>query len=211
MYLPKRSALVHKTEYETFQIQNLIGDIRPLPFRYDELSPISDPYDSTKDFIGYVDLMQGVVIVDAATLIDEYNRGQNAVGESPSSDDISNEGGLQRSARNSSLEVVLSDNLGGDGSRTLEHSIEDQKTREMGFRKTMHQLAYEKKNNGCPLPKDSERPISGFAIKQGELAFNSTTFNAFKDEFHTSGRDMGDVERTELLVLLDKLKREEHV
>lgn len=77
-------------------------------------------------------------------------------------------------------------------------------------KKTMHQLAYEKKT-GLPLPSDENRPISGFGIKQGKLQMNSTTFNAYHDQFHSQGRTVGEVEKLKLTALVEKLNKKHGV
>lgn len=193
-------ALVVKESDQNFHLRGQDGRRKDLPPNIYELAAKSDPYDSRKDFIGYVDVVIGVVLVDANSLIDEYNRHRQAAGETHSGhklDDV---------IENKSLNSLQSSTY-ISGSRVAS----PQKNCKMHYCKckTMHELAYEKKNEGRPLPDDNLRPISGFGIKQGKLVFNSSTFNGFEDDFHTDERDMGPVERLELQALIDRLNHQD--
>lgn len=186
-------ALVVKEGDRQFRLGAHGGPQRHLQANLFELSPLSDPYDLHKDFIGYVDPTVGVVLVDACTLKEQYSEDHESsdVTTPPSGGRSSFDGGTDRPGSRPASPIGVSRH---------QNKIKA---------KTMHELAYEKKNGGRPLPEDESRPISGFAIKKGKLMFNSSTFNAFIDEFHTEERGMGDVERHELTVLVDKLNFEE--
>ena len=181
------AANVKQDKFNNLQLEGHDGTIIYLPKDlYDHLAPESDAFSSTKDFIGFVDKEMGVVIVDASTIIDEFNR----CNEPQTPDNLAPElPGLVRSSSTNSL-----------------HKQEASSRKE--DKKTMHQLAYERVT-GRSLPSDDTRPISGFGIKNGNLLYNSNTFNAFCDNYHTSGREMSLVEMYKLDSLINKLKSEE--
>ena len=58
-------------------------------------------------------------------------------------------------------------------------------------RVTMHQLAWEHKNSGKPYPEGPNRPVLGGACRDGQLIFNSGTYNTLSPNL--DGRSRSDV------------------
>lgn len=183
--LPAESLRLATGSENDLCILNTEGSRRSLPSDiYDKLANISDTFDSKKDFIGYVDPVLGIVLVDTESLVTDEN-------SSPS------HAALSEFTNNDKTPVNGEDlrNLFGSAI-PIEH-------------KTMHELAYEKKNNGKSLPANESRPISGFSVRQGVVHFNSSTFNSFNDPFHTNERKMGELEEEKIRSLIETLKKSE--
>lgn len=225
--LPSKAALVVERD-DVLMLENPIGESRLLPSDlYEELSDISDAYDPLQEFIGFVDPVKGVVIVDAAKLLPEQstptkinrtNQGRRLserYGNLSSIPELKTEpkspsSTLQDfSSRETSAKQRESPNLIKCETPEVTDSDDDDagnspRNSKFNPKKTMHQLAYEEKM-GHPVPDDETRPISGFGIRKGKLIFNSTTFNAFSDDFHSEDRTMGDYEKEKLFQLVNKL------
>ncbi|KAF2353366.1 hypothetical protein FHG87_015881, partial [Trinorchestia longiramus] len=176
------------------------GKVRNLPSTlYTQLADISDPYDPSKDFIGFVDPSIGVVLVDTKSLKRDHE--SNKSGGKHTDD---HDGKLRVKSRSSSAvrtstyETPVGDTISNATISTLERSASLKKE------KTLHQLAYEKKMGHSP-PDDETRPISGFGVKKGKVVFNSTTFNSYDDEFHTQERTMGETEQVKVTALICRL------
>ena len=188
-----KSAAVNEDEIAGLHLEGRNGNVRKLPDSlYDNLSSMSDPYSRTKDFIGYVDPAHGVVLVESDKLLEEYN----SYKQTPKEKEQPELPGLINTTSTGFLNDLNGILL--DGNRDAVSKTP----------KTMHQLAYER-ITGSTVPLDDTRPISGFSIKKGQLVVNSTTFNAYEDEFHTSEREMSSFELKKLSKLMAKLHQEE--
>ena len=197
----KKKAMKALIKYDersnTIDLVSTQGIKRTLPANlYEKLAEISDPFSSKKDFVGYVDPKVGIVLVDASTLLGTYETQTHVQCHQP------NKGSSKKIK--ASDEPVIPEETNERNATSLSPSISPKKTW-----KTMHQLAYEKKNKGMPVPSGKSRPISGFGVKNGKVYFNSTTFNAFTDDFHTDGRGMGSFEMKNLEKLFMRLREEE--
>jgi len=190
------SASVHQDEWDRLHMEGKNGAIRQLPTDlYDHLSEQSDAYSSNKNYIGYVDPDNGVVLVDSTKLVEEFN---------------SQEVDPTKSANNESIEPMdIPGSVKSTSHNSLNELCDAGEILKPFEKKTMHQLAYEHINE-MPLPTDESRPISGFAVKKGKLVCNSTTFNAFIDDFHSADRQMSEFEMSKLSLLVGKLNRQEY-
>ena len=159
---------------------------------YEKLADVSDPFSSKKDFIGYVDPRVGIVLVDASTLSGteetETLRGCER-GRSGSS-----------RATGESRESTTPKATG----KTSVYSAMSQSNKN----KTMHQLAYQKKNGGAQVPKVEFRPIA-FGVKNGMIYLNSTTTNAFTDIINKKGQELSALEKEKLEKLFKTLRETE--
>lgn len=174
---------------------------------YSKLADISDTYHSTKNYIGYVDPSVGVVLVDASRLTKD-----TSVGSSSSRAAL----GVQDTSSTDIPDVHLHDVQSSTVQEDhMVHDLEESSPiisspEKLQDNKTMHQLAYENKNMGRHLPDDETRPISGFAVRNGVVHLNSSTFNSFSDAFHADSRTMGSVETGLLTALFDRLNKLEN-
>jgi hypothetical protein len=186
--LPPGRALLEEKEEELYQ-HNAARKKRPLPPNlYRNLAYISDPYDPSRDYIGFVDPLLGVVLVDMESL-DRNNSTTNGLERDP----LAGWGGLTQHGKPSS-----------NAGRLYEGGSQDRETENAQSEKDMHRLAYEKKM-GNLLPIGATRPISGFAIKKGELQFSSVSTNAYRDDFHSGDKATVEIEEEKLAALVQKL------
>ncbi|XP_018015039.1 uncharacterized protein LOC108671950 [Hyalella azteca] len=205
---PSRAAKVQERDDELF-LEGNDGHELILPHDlYDKLGNVSDPYDPNKDFIGFVDPLFGVVLVDTEKLQEHItNKTHNAQGNTVEENGLkscSNSLTDENEHRNRE-EPISATNRTAEGTRSPKEAISSPSRAGTDKKeKTLHHLAYEMKI-GYPPPEDENRPISGFGVKNGRILSNSSTFNSFSDEFHTEERGMSETEQVKLTALISRL------